>query len=86
MSHLDDLAPQYFAAGIQGVAAEGPNLMLSFATLVPSGDQNTRAYRTNVRLVMSLDATRQMVQFLEQFLARSQPSQVPAHSMPEQPQ
>lgn len=81
---LDDDAPQFFCAGLQGYIAEGPVIVLSFATPVPSSDQKTRAYRTNVRVAMTREAIAHMVGFLTREMSQSQQQgQTPPHPMPE---
>lgn len=81
---LDDAAPQFFAAALGGIAPEGPNIILSFSTPIPSSDHKSRKYCTNVRVVMSVDAVRQMAEWLQGVL--SAPAQTVAHQMPETPQ
>ena len=80
MSTNED-APTYFAAGLEGVAAEGPNVILSFCTPVPSQDHKSRTYRTNVRVVMSVESVKQMVSFLIE--AENRTSSTGQHPMPE---
>lgn len=80
---LNDEAPMFFAAGLQGISAEGPNVILSFAAPIPSQDHAARKYCTNVRVVMSSDAVKQMVEFLQ--TAERKPAEMP-HPMPDTPQ
>lgn len=84
---LDDEAPQFFCSGIQSVAQDGPNTVLSFAFGIPSApDPVNRTYRTNVRIVMSRDALMNMVDFLQKAMSQpSGPESIP-HPMPERPQ
>jgi len=84
---LDDEAPQFFCSGIQSVAQEGPNTILSFAFGVPGArDPASRTYHTNVRVVMSREALLNMMDFLQKALSQpSGPESVP-HPMPERPQ
>lgn len=79
---LNDEAPQFFAAALGGVAAEGPNVMLSFITFVPSDDHKDRKYCTNVRVVMSSDSVTQMVEFLTKLKAEAADTRA-MHPMPE---
>jgi hypothetical protein len=81
---INDDAPQFFAAALQGVSAEGPNVILSFMTPVPSADHKSRTYCTNVRIVMSSDSVTQMVQFLLSNASKAQGGDM--HPMPETPQ
>ena len=81
--NLDDDAQQFFSAHLQGVAAEGPNVILSFATPIPSPDQSTRRYAVNVRVVMSSAAVTQMVEFLTETAAKAQRTGANVHPMPE---
>ena len=79
-------APQYFCAGIQGSAGEGPVLILSFGTTVPSEDHSSRKYLTNVRIAMPIDAVRNMIEFLTGQLAKAGEGVAPTHPMPNRPQ
>lgn len=77
---MDDNAPQFFCSWLGGVAVEGPNLVLSFVTPIPSPDASSRKYLTNVRVVMSIESTKQMAAFLNERLSLSaieQPMQMP---------
>lgn len=78
MSFKED-APQIFVAGVEGIAFEGPNAVISFATPVLSADHKTREYRTNVRLIISIDALKQSLSFIENSLKQpvSAPSVMP---------
>lgn len=79
---LNDDAPIFFVAGLQGTAGEGPNVILSFATPIPSPDHASRTYRTNVRIVMSTSSLDQMLEFLAK--AKANPaSGANMHPMPE---
>lgn len=78
MNSFGDDAPQFFCAGIDSVAQEGPNLVMSFATPIP--DKNDRKYLTNVRVVMSLDSTKQMIDCLQIFM--NKPSTDQGHKIP----
>ena len=76
-------APVFFAAALEGIFAEGPNVILSFVTPVPSQDHKSRTYRTNVRVAMSSDSVKQMVQFLLDAEKRAQDGGSNMHPMPE---
>jgi hypothetical protein len=79
-------APQFFCAGIQGSAGEGPVMILSFGTPIPSEDHSTRKYLTNVRIAMPISAVKNMIDFLNGQLAKGSEGTVPTHSMPDRPQ
>lgn len=81
MSTYADDAPMFFASSLAGVAVDGPNVILSFNAPVLSEDHKDRKYRTNVRIVMSGGACKQMVEFLKN--AEANADHLPQHPMPE---
>ena len=81
---VNDHAPQFFCSALSGIAAEGPNVVLSFVTPIPSDDHKSRKYVTNVRLAMSSDSLKQMVELLIEAAKNSNQTQV--HPMPEREQ
>lgn len=83
---LKETAPQFFVSGVSGVALEGPNVMVSFSTFAPSEDHKSRTYLTNVRIIMSVDALRQSLQFIDESLNQPAPQAAPAMPMPGLPQ
>jgi len=80
---LGDNAPQFFCAGIAGSRAEGDNVILSFATPIPSFDHRETKYDTNVRVVMSKSSVKQMIEFLSSQLNNSATQTAFIHTEPE---
>jgi hypothetical protein len=69
--------PEFFCTGLAGIAADGPNVQLSFASFTPNLANNDRTYEVNVRIVMSSDSLTQMVEFLQRSKAGQLPDAAP---------
>lgn len=83
---VDDLnAPEFFVSFIRGVGLDGPNARLVFVSA--RADQSTAAMPVknivNLRVVMSIPAAIQMVEFLDGWLKKVQLGQI--EKPPDQP-
>ena len=83
---LGENAPQYFSAGLTGTAFEGPVMILSFGTPIPSEDHASRKYLTNVRIAMPVGAVKQMLDFIAKSLEKAEQETGAVHPMPGQTQ
>lgn len=66
----DPKAPEYFASALAGVAFDHPNVRLTFASARVNHATNPGPVNivVNARIVMSIQAAKQMVELLDGFL------------------
>lgn len=69
----DPHAPEYFSSFLCGAAFDNPNVRLTFASSRVNHATDSAVPKTvvNLRVVMSIPAAHQMMQFLTQFLQKA---------------